>query len=67
LRNYFEEKDNYTDVYNPGVSVYITADLFEQIEVEAKSREPNLIIFAIGNKDLIDGLHLNGKGQIKIF
>src|SRR3989344_2914310 len=47
LRNYFEAKDNYTDVYNLGVSGDTTADLLARIEVEAKSREPNLIVFAI--------------------
>ena len=51
LRNYFEEKDSDTDVYNLGISGDTTADLLERIEVEAKSREPNLIIFAIGIND----------------
>ena len=51
LRNYFEEKDNDTDVYNLGISGDTTADLLNRIEVEAKSREPNLIIFAIGIND----------------
>ena len=51
LRNHFEEKDNDIDVYNLGISGDTTADLLERIEVEAKSREPNLIIFAIGIND----------------
>ena len=51
LRNYFEEKDNDIDVYNLGISGDTTADLLARIEVEAKSREPNLIIFAIGIND----------------
>jgi len=51
LRNYFEEKDNDIDVYNLGISGDTTADLLVRIEVEAKSREPNLIIFAIGIND----------------
>lgn len=51
LRNYFEEKDNDTDVYNLGISGDTTADLLARIEVEAKSREPILIIFAIGIND----------------
>lgn len=51
LRNYFEAQDNDVDVYNLGVSGDTTADLLERIEVEAKSREPNLIIFAIGIND----------------
>lgn len=51
LRNYFEEQDNDVDIYNLGISGDTTADLLERIEVEAKSREPNLIIFAIGIND----------------
>ena len=51
LRNYFEAQDKDIDVYNLGVSDDITADLLNRIEVEAKSREPNLIIFAIGIND----------------
>ncbi|WKZ26701.1 MAG: GDSL-type esterase/lipase family protein [Candidatus Paceibacterota bacterium] len=51
LRNYFEAQDNDIDVYNLGISGDTTADLLERIEVEAKSREPNLIIFAIGIND----------------
>lgn len=51
LRNYFEAQDNDVDVYNLGISGDTTADLLERIEVEAKSREPNLIIFAIGIND----------------
>ena len=51
LRNYFEAKDNDMDVYNLGVSGDITADFLERIEVESKSRDPNLIIFAIGIND----------------
>ena len=51
LRNYFEEKDSNTNVYNLGISGDTTADLLERIETETKSREPNLIIFAIGIND----------------
>ena len=51
LRNYFEEQDNDVAVYNLGISGDTTADLLARIEVEAKSREPNLIIFAIGIND----------------
>lgn len=51
LRNYFEAKDNDIDVYNLGISGDTTADLLERIEIEAKSREPNLIVFAIGIND----------------
>lgn len=51
LRNYFEEQDNDTGVYNLGIFNDTTTDLLGRIEVEAKSREPNLIIFAIGIND----------------
>lgn len=43
--------DNDIDVYNLGISGDTTADLLNRIEVETKSREPNLIIFAIGIND----------------
>lgn len=59
LRNYFESEDSppyYREagdvsVYSLGISGDTTADLLERIEVEAKSREPNWIIFAIGIND----------------
>lgn len=51
LRNHFEAQDNDVDVYNLGISGDTTADLIERIEVEAKSREPDFIIFAIGIND----------------
>lgn len=51
LRNYFEKKGNDINVYNLGVPGDTTTDLLERIEMEAKSREPNLIIFAIGIND----------------
>ena len=64
LRNYFEAKDNDTDVYNLGVSGDTTADLLNRIEIEVKSREPDLIIFAIGIHDAqfihsTNGLHVS--------
>ena len=64
LRNYFEAKDNDTDVYNLGVSGDTTADLLNRIEIEVKSREPDLIIFAIGINDAqfihsTNGLHVS--------
>ncbi|MEK7134161.1 MAG: GDSL-type esterase/lipase family protein [Patescibacteria group bacterium] len=51
LRNHLGAKDNNIYVYNLGISGDTTADLLERIGVEAKSREPNLIIFAIGIND----------------
>lgn len=51
LRNYFEEQDKDIDVYNLGISGDSTADLLDRIEIEAKSREANIIVFAIGVND----------------
>lgn len=51
LQNYFESQDDGIGVYNLGISGNTTADLLERIEVETKSRKPNLIIFAIGIND----------------
>lgn len=51
LRNYFEERGEDSDVYNLGISGDSTADLLERIEIEAKAREANLIVFAIGVND----------------
>lgn len=51
LRNYFEAKNEDIDVYNLGISGDSTADLLNRIEAEAKSREPDFIVFAIGIND----------------
>ncbi|MFP4616852.1 MAG: SGNH/GDSL hydrolase family protein [Candidatus Paceibacterota bacterium] len=51
LRNYFELQDEGIDVYNLGICGNTTDDLLERIEAEAISREPDLIIFAIGIND----------------
>ena len=51
LRNYFEAQDKDIDVYNLGIFGDSTTDLLDRIEIEAKSRKANLIIFAIGVND----------------
>lgn len=51
LRNYFEVQEKDVNVYNLGVSSDATDDLLNRVEVEAKSRKPNFIIFAIGIND----------------
>ncbi|MBI3458867.1 hypothetical protein HY061_01225 [Candidatus Azambacteria bacterium] len=51
LRNYFETQNNDFIVYNLGVSNDTTTEVLNRIEVEAKSRKPDLIIFAIGTND----------------
>ncbi len=50
LKDYFEEKDG-DNIYNLGISGNSTADLLNRVEVEAKAREANLIVFAIGVND----------------
>jgi len=51
LRNYFWGKDKDIDVYNLGVSSDATSELIARVKIEAESRPPNLIIFAIGIND----------------
>ena len=61
LRNYFEERGDtplgisgvLADVlvYNLGISGDNTDDLLERIESECKTREPNMIVIAIGIND----------------
>jgi len=51
LRNYCEAQKDDVHVYNLGISGDDTADVLERIEGEAKAREPDLAIFAIGTND----------------
>lgn len=52
MRLWLDEKTNYeTEVYNLGVPGDTTANLLARFEVEAKVREPELIIFSIGLND----------------
>ncbi len=51
LRNYFESKNGDVDVYNLGISGDTTTDLLDRIEAEARAREPNIIVLAIGIND----------------
>lgn len=51
LRNYFEAQNKDINVYNLSISGDTTTDLLNRLEVELKSREPNIIIFAIGIND----------------
>ncbi len=51
LRNHLGAKDNNIYVYNLGISGDNTIGLLSRIEVEAKSRKPNFIIFSIGIND----------------
>lgn len=51
LRNYFEAQNKDINVYNLSISGDTTTDLLNRFEVEVKSREPNIVIFAIGIND----------------
>ncbi len=53
LRLHLESKDYEVDVYNLGVSGDTTKDVLERFDVEAKAREPTLIIFSIGDNDSV--------------
>jgi len=71
LRNYFESEDSPpyfreagdVQVYNLGVSGDTVDDLLERIETEAKSRNPDLIIFAIG---INDAQFINSKNSLSV-
>ena len=51
LRNYFEEKNIEIEIYNLGISGDTSTKLLERLESEAKKREADLIIIAIGIND----------------
>jgi len=52
LRLDLEKRDeDYISVYNLGVDGNTTSDLLERFEVEAKAREPDILIFSIGDND----------------
>ncbi len=63
IRNYFEAQNQDVDVYNLGISGDSTADLINRIEREAKPREPDLIVFAIGINDA-QFIHSTGNPRI---
>lgn len=51
LRNYFEAQQNDVEVYNCGIPGDTTTNLILRVESEAKTREAEMIIFAIGIND----------------
>lgn len=53
LKLHLESKDYDIDVYNLGVSGDTTKELLERFNVEAKAREPTIIIFSIGDNDCV--------------
>ncbi len=60
LRNYYEKKDADINVYNLGIPGNTTIDLLKRVEFEASSRNPDIIIFAIGINDAQLIRHTNG-------
>ena len=60
LRKHIESSNHDARVYNLGVSGGTTDDLLERFSVEAKAREPEIIIFAIGINDASFRKSLNG-------
>lgn len=64
LRSYFEEKtEDEIEVYNLGISGDTTTDLLQRIEVEAKAREPKVLLFDIGTND---SQFINSKNNNKV-
>lgn len=51
LKIYFEEKNEDIEIYNLGICGNTTYDLINRVENEARTRNSNLIIFAIGIND----------------
>ncbi len=51
LRNYLEGKIDDINVYNLSIPGDTTEELLKRTEMEAKSRQPDMIIFAIGVND----------------
>jgi len=51
LRNYFESEEEYVKVYPLGITGNTSGDILERFDVEAASRQPTMVIFAIGTND----------------
>ena len=51
LRNYLEKKNKDINVYNLSISGDTTYGLLKRLEIELQSRDPNIIVFAIGIND----------------
>jgi|SRR3989344_1772791 len=63
LRSYIENKELDIETYNLGVSGDNINNLLQRFEVEAKAREPKLIIISIGTND---SQYLNKKGNYQV-
>lgn len=53
LKKYLENKDSDNSVYNLGIDSDTTDNLLERFDAEARTRKPEIIIFAIGINDSI--------------
>lgn len=51
LRNYYEQRGDFSEVYNLGISGDNSKDILQRFEIEAAARKPELIIFAFGIND----------------
>ncbi len=51
LKKYLENKDSDNSVYNLGVDSDTTDNLLGRFDAEARTRDPEIIIFAIGIND----------------
>ncbi len=51
LKKYFENNDNDNIIYNLGISGDNTDDLLKRFDAEARTRDPEIIIFTIGIND----------------
>ncbi|MCK5459554.1 hypothetical protein KAI52_00385 [Candidatus Parcubacteria bacterium] len=60
LKKYFDLSDYDISVFNLGVSGNDTFDLLKRFNIEAKARNPELIIFAIG---INDSQYINSKNN----
>ncbi len=63
LKSYCLENHNGVNVYNLGIPGNTTEDLLKRFENEAKTREPKVVIFAIG---INDSLYMQTKGDYNV-
>src|SRR3989344_900147 len=53
LRLQLESKEDYPFVYNLGIPGDTTSELLKRFAVEAKARQPDILVFSIGVNDSI--------------
>lgn len=64
LRLFIDSQGTDVFVYNLGVSGDNTFDLLDRFDIEAEARQPNLLIFSIGDNDTIT--HGNGEFYVQL-